>query len=85
MKASGAISFGLVKTVSPRNEQYCDKSTCTYYVTLYYTNLKSLSFFPSVMPNNSEISFHKNFKLLEELEPYEVVSYVLKVPAEYHG
>ena len=80
MKASGTISFGLVKTIAQRNKYFCIQKGCDYFVTLYYNDLKSLSFFPSVMPNNSEITFKRNFKLLEELEPYEMVSYVLNVP-----
>ncbi len=49
-------------------------------MTLYYQNLSQISFFPTVFPDGSEIDFHNNFKLIEELEPGETVSYVLLVP-----
>lgn len=85
MKASGSLNFGLIKTISSKNKNFCIKSGCVYYVTLLYSDLKSLSFFPSVLPNNSDITFKRNFKLLEELEPYEIVGYTLLVPDDFHG
>jgi hypothetical protein len=49
-------------------------------VTIYSQFIDSISFFPSLMPNGSDIDFKRNFKLTEEIEPFEIVSYVLKVP-----
>lgn len=80
MQASGSLGNGLVKTVSEKNPFYCIKEGCEYYVTLLVLGIREISFFPTIFANGETISFHNNMFLIEELEPNEVVSYILEVP-----
>lgn len=80
MKASGSIGYGLIKTLSPKDSNYCADPSCNYYVTLKIHNVKNINFFPTIFDNNSEIKFHAMLSLLEELEPADVVTYKLVVP-----
>ena len=80
MQASGSLGNGLVKTVSDKNPYYCIEEGCEYYVTLNVLGIREISFFPTIFANGETISFHNNMFLIEELEPNEVVSYVLEVP-----
>jgi hypothetical protein len=80
MQASGSLGTGLVKTISRNNKFYCIEDGCEYNVTLLVLGIKEITFFPTIFANGSTIKFHNNMFLIEELEPNEIVSYVLEVP-----
>lgn len=65
MIASGKLGFGLIKTVNSKNKFYCMETNCVYSVNIEVNELDEISFYPSVFPNESSITFKKSLKLLE--------------------
>ena len=81
ISASGNLGKGLIKTLNKKNKYYCIKKDCEYYVTLILENIDTAYFFPTIYSEMSEISFHKNLNLIEELEKNEEITYIIKIPS----
>lgn len=82
ISASGNLGKGLIKTLNRNNKYYCIEKKCEYYVTLILENIDIAYFFPTIYPEMSEISFHSNLNLIEELEKNEEITYIIKVPSQ---
>ena len=80
LKSDGIIGDGLIKTVSKNNKIFCNDQGCKYHVTLNVVGMKWIIFFPSILPNRSEIHFKESVSVLEELEENEIIEYVYIVP-----
>ena len=80
MKASGSMGYGLIKTISNSNKFYCLEDNCTYYVTIILEGVNFFNFFPTILPNGSELKFNNFLQIIEELEKNEDVTYELTVP-----
>lgn len=74
------VGFGLIKTISPKNEFYCQEKDCVYHVSIKLSNVEFVNFFPTVFANKSEIKFKRNLHIIEELEAGEIITYKLTVP-----
>lgn len=82
MVATGNLGFGLIKTINNKSPHYCSKEGCEYKVTIKTLNIQYLYLIPTITANNQEFNFQKNINILEELEPKEELTYVLKVNKE---
>ena len=58
MKASGSLGYGLIKTVSETNEFYCSGEDCDYSVSIECLGVEHFNFFPTILPNGSELKFN---------------------------
>lgn len=79
-KSTGIIAAGLIKTISSKNPLFCVNFDCKFRVTIIAKNISLLIFFPTILPNGSEIKLKESASLLEEIEPGEEVAYVFTVP-----
>lgn len=68
MVAKGQLGNGLIKTINKSNANYCIKDGCDYYVTVSSDNISTISFYPSVFPNESILAFKKVLTAIEEVE-----------------
>ena len=78
--ATGNMGYGLIKSLSMGNKNYCIEVDCVYSVSIYVKDIDKIFFFPTVFANYSKIDFKKYLFLLEEVEGNKIVTYELDVP-----
>ena len=79
-RASGFLGSGLIKTIPRQHQLYCIDQNCSFHCSIYTKDVDFFTFFPTILPNGSEIKLSHTLTLLEETEVGEQVEYVLFVP-----